>query len=431
MGAEDDILIDRTVMNNFLLSAAQQEKLIKESRERFFLTKSLGLLLHRSEIARTDTIRTLEVNGVYLTGSAIVIGVFTPIETNFPQIPGIEDGSRAWMFSCVEKMIHDVMRERIRVYTAELDGRLVALFCFSGERDRSFWNTSVNPVFQELCYSVIQKCKVNFNISVDIIISDLIFDWTKLSGGYRHATDALEYHSAAKLKMPEIYWCWENTPYEENERPLAKRLTLSIRSGDINFAKQEADECFSQMASWRPHTMEALFRRYYSLLAALQVEAILEHLLPQNFWIFDRCALSADGMRERLITNISELAQRTHTTGEAPNAVFVEQIREFIKSNTTDMALSVSSVAAHFKISQPLLSSRFKQQSGIVLSEYIHQVRLEEAKHLMQTTLEPLSVIAEKTGYASVSTFQRAFKKFEGTNPGTIRKAGKSGANMK
>lgn len=97
------------------------------------------------------------------------------------------------------------------------------------------------------------------------------------------------------------------------------------------------------------------------------------------------------------------------------------QIIEYINEYYHDCNISLASIAYRFNMNESYLSYIFKQQSGIKLSSYIENLRIEKAKELLRNTPLPISEIALKTGYFSTNTFCRAFKRVTGINATTFR----------
>ncbi len=73
-------------------------------------------------------------------------------------------------------------------------------------------------------------------------------------------------------------------------------------------------------------------------------------------------------------------------------------------------------------VNQTYLRKMFKSEMDMTLSEYITQVRMQEAKRLITTTDEKLSTVAENVGYGDVSYFSNVFKKFYGISPRSMCK---------
>lgn len=97
------------------------------------------------------------------------------------------------------------------------------------------------------------------------------------------------------------------------------------------------------------------------------------------------------------------------------------QIIEYINQYYHDCNISLASIADKFNMNESYLSYIFKQQSGIKLSSYIENLRIQKAKELLGSTALPISEIAIKTGYLSTNTFCRAFKRVTGINATTFR----------
>ena len=68
-------------------------------------------------------------------------------------------------------------------------------------------------------------------------------------------------------------------------------------------------------------------------------------------------------------------------------------------------------------MSRSHLSTRFKNEAGMNLTEYIHYIKISEAKHLLAHTNKNLSIISNYLGYSSQSHFTRMFKKIVGVSP--------------
>ena len=98
------------------------------------------------------------------------------------------------------------------------------------------------------------------------------------------------------------------------------------------------------------------------------------------------------------------------------------QITEYInadyKSNITLDALE-----NRFNLSKYYLCKLFKKSVGFTFSDFLNQVRVTEAKKLLETTELSVADIAHKTGYSDISYFCRVFKKIMGITALKYRKA--------
>jgi len=74
------------------------------------------------------------------------------------------------------------------------------------------------------------------------------------------------------------------------------------------------------------------------------------------------------------------------------------------------------------KLPERTLKRRFKSASGNSLIGYLQNLRVEEAKRLLETTPLPIDEISAGVGYADASFFRRLFKRLTGLTPGEYRR---------
>jgi transcriptional regulator GlxA family with amidase domain len=65
---------------------------------------------------------------------------------------------------------------------------------------------------------------------------------------------------------------------------------------------------------------------------------------------------------------------------------------------------------------------RFRQATGLAPLEYVHTLRLEEAKHLLETDERAIEALAEEVGYEDPGFFGRLFRRNVGLTPAQYRK---------
>ena len=84
---------------------------------------------------------------------------------------------------------------------------------------------------------------------------------------------------------------------------------------------------------------------------------------------------------------------------------------------------NVAFLAEQFGITPNYLSSRYRRQTGIKLTEYIQQIRLAHAEELLRQTNQKVQDIARQCGYEyNVGYFQQSFRKKQGMSPSEYRK---------
>ena len=100
---------------------------------------------------------------------------------------------------------------------------------------------------------------------------------------------------------------------------------------------------------------------------------------------------------------------------------FIMKLNGIIGQHIDDPALDQQMLCRELGISRALLYNKMKAIVGTGTKEYVTKIRLEKAKHLIETTKLPVAEIAEKTGFTSQGYFSTAFKNYTGVTPSQYR----------
>lgn len=98
----------------------------------------------------------------------------------------------------------------------------------------------------------------------------------------------------------------------------------------------------------------------------------------------------------------------------------VRAIHDYVRDNP-QKDLSLGALAWRFHMNPSYLSRIFHQETGLPLSEYILQVRLDAARKLLLQTHMKIYEIAEKTGFGTPGYFTKVFHKAENISPKNYR----------
>jgi transcriptional regulator GlxA family with amidase domain len=82
----------------------------------------------------------------------------------------------------------------------------------------------------------------------------------------------------------------------------------------------------------------------------------------------------------------------------------------------------VARVVGHAEIPERTLKRRFKQATGLTLMDYVQNLRIEEAKRLLESSDQPVEEICFTAGYEDLSFFRRLFKRRTGVTPARYRR---------
>lgn len=83
---------------------------------------------------------------------------------------------------------------------------------------------------------------------------------------------------------------------------------------------------------------------------------------------------------------------------------------------------ALSQVIAAAGVPERTLKRRFKRATGVSLIEYLQNLRVEEAKRLLESGDLPTDEVGHAVGYEDASFFRRLFKRLTGLTPGRYRR---------
>ncbi|WP_239617743.1 response regulator [Cohnella mopanensis] len=117
---------------------------------------------------------------------------------------------------------------------------------------------------------------------------------------------------------------------------------------------------------------------------------------------------------ERLCRQALNVYSRSKLHGYART---VEKVKRYIDENYANREIGLEAISANLSINPSHLSSVFKREAGITISEYLIRKRLTQAKAMMDDGNGKLSEITDSVGFGDPYYFSKSFKKMFGISP--------------
>ena len=105
--------------------------------------------------------------------------------------------------------------------------------------------------------------------------------------------------------------------------------------------------------------------------------------------------------------------------GKQPSKLLM-QVTNYVQHNLSK-PLDVEELAKSMFISRTHLAAKFKQETGMTLTDFILKEKVEEAKRLLRYSDKSLSLISDYLGFSSQSHFTKVFKKHTENTPREYR----------
>ncbi|CAG5091006.1 Two component transcriptional regulator, AraC family [Thermobacillus xylanilyticus] len=96
------------------------------------------------------------------------------------------------------------------------------------------------------------------------------------------------------------------------------------------------------------------------------------------------------------------------------------EVAEYLRAHYR-RSLTIREIAERFYVHPVYLGQSFARKYGIGILDYVHELRIEEAKRLLESTDMTLGAIAESVGYNAYQYFLKQFERRTGMKPAAYR----------
>lgn len=116
-----------------------------------------------------------------------------------------------------------------------------------------------------------------------------------------------------------------------------------------------------------------------------------------------------------------QLPYRPLVRGSAHSDAVVRATERYLEQHFREHH-AVADAVAHSGVAERTLKRRFKAATGSSLIDYVQNLRIEEAKRLLEGGGQPVDEIGYEIGYEDASFFRRLFKRVVGLTPSQYRR---------
>ncbi|MGF7034697.1 AraC-like DNA-binding protein [Paenibacillus mucilaginosus] len=110
----------------------------------------------------------------------------------------------------------------------------------------------------------------------------------------------------------------------------------------------------------------------------------------------------------------------TRQSGLRGESAWLQRGKEYLEMHYAD-GITVERAADYVGVERTHFSKRFRHTYGLPPVQYLQELKMREARHLLEHTGYTLSEIAHSVGYPDLFSFSKAFKKWTGQPPKTYR----------
>lgn len=229
-----------------------------------------------------------------------------------------------------------------------------------------------------------------------------------------------EYESIKK--MEEI----ENFDFVEKNFMYEEKLTKAIKNGDIENISDLFNEAMNEGVIDVRYPGDGLreLKNVNITINTLAVRAAISggvnysiaHITSENFILRIEAEENYSNLQNLSSELVQTYAQLVKKYGSNNYSELIRRAIAYIQLNVTEK-ISLSDVGGNLHVSCEHLSRAFRKEVGVTITDYIHNLKAEEACNLLKSGKYNISEIAYTFGYSSPEHFSAMFKKFVGISP--------------
>ena len=316
----------------------------------------------------------------------------------------------------------NILNEHIseQEFTISMDGETLAvLFCLEHENSAmrvfEYVTRKVTAIYQEMKRQHI----TGFSMGV----SDSFKNPGDIALLYRQALRAQEQSLYEGYEKVFFYSTLNQKKTEQNLEAAIEDLAEEIHEGQEERARAQLKQIIQNLYQTRPDK-NSLQRTCFLLFHIFYRISIEEHINPEMIlgvkvitegWC--RRFRSIQEMEAALLEDYEKLVlkiSQKNQIGSGGSSRQATAIMNYIEKNYMK-EISLEILSEEMGLTPNYLCKIFKNSTGMKLTQYINQVRVEGAKKLLKNTSMKAHEIAETVGFSSASYFSTIFKQVTGT----------------
>lgn len=214
-----------------------------------------------------------------------------------------------------------------------------------------------------------------------------------------------------------------NTLSQLYDAPLLLHL---LEAGQWDALQHKIDGIFNELADKWGDSFEHILETYFVIASSLSYA-----IHKNKQWMSD---IMADDFNKLTSgANFHTIQQLRHWTDKViakykdnidferqdSRSRIIKQVQDYVAANLDTATLQ--SISSHVYLNPSYLSKLYKMETGIGISDYIYQLKMAHADHLLRTTSDKIYEISAQLGYIKTSYFIKVFKEKFGVTPQEYR----------
>jgi AraC-like DNA-binding protein len=331
-------------------------------------------------------------------------------------IKGMGDFDRQESHNIISRIVDEIKKMHLELYViaTEYAGDLVLLF----NMDYHFTVTKMVEILEELRPHVKEGCS--------FILGGIYDTMSHIVTSYHQALTVAETKETSSSGIYIYDLNTSNKPLFANQAPgFMAEYEIDMLDGNYEEAQKKIDLLFNHYIAADKHSFTSRCKKY-AVINPL-IEVMIKIAKVQEDYNADAYFSQLSSIKDNkellrfMHTIFDEIIIRTNQNQLNQKEGIAEKAKEYINHNFENPMLGLYVISEYLGVSNTYLSTIFKKNYDIGITQYINKLRIEKSKRLIMNTDYSIKDIALNVGFSSDVTFIRVFKQFENITPGKFK----------
>lgn len=286
--------------------------------------------------------------------------------------------------------------------------------------------------FDESMFQVAEKAKEKAEtqgISITIGISTTGKSIEAIHKMYQQVQKAIEYkiydHKGEIIYINDLPFATQKQSIDFNQ--FDKEFIEYLKAGNKEKINDLLDSTFDRLLVSHNVSTAYLQNLCISIISMsmrflIEINCTFEEIFGERDMVWNKLMRfeTISDIKQWMKNIFSYMVDNVNAKKKSKNQLIVEQVKEIINERYGE-ELTTKELSKKIFLSPNYIGAIFKNETGIGFLEYLTQVRMEEAKVLLQDINLKIYEVAEQVGYNNTPYFSTVFKDFMGFAPKEYR----------
>lgn len=310
---------------------------------------------------------------------------------------------------------------------AERNIKELAFKCDVRQEELSDFINGMKSIVQMPLTSIIQiLCTMNFVINKEKLSLKDVTIYENEQADIKVFLETTRANQKFDSDLSEITSVHQNV---HNTLTIEQTITNIVRRGDCASLKKWVSSAPAvrggTLASEQLRQMKNTFIVTATLVSrsAISGGMDIEDALSLSDSYIQKCELlnrldSISNLQYHMVLDYTERVEKIRI-GSTPSKLVID-ISNYVQHHISE-PVNIQALAKAMYLSRTRLSVKFKEQTGMTLTDFILKEKINEAKRLLRYTDKSLSSISAYLAFSSQSHFSRTFRKYASLTPNEYR----------